>query len=129
LNRFFILSGSAFAALAVILGAFGAHALKARLEPDQLQVFETGVKYQVYHGLALILLGIMFEKFNSQSTVYAGYFFIAGIIFFSGSLYLLAGKSMLGIESWKFLGPVTPIGGLCFITGWILLFISVLKSR
>ena len=129
MNRLFILSGSALAALAVVLGAFGAHALKANLEPEQLQVFETGVKYQFYHSLALILLGILFEKFNSQATVYSGYFFLAGILFFSGSLYLLSTKSLLGIESWKFLGPVTPLGGLCFILGWILLFISVFKHK
>jgi uncharacterized membrane protein YgdD (TMEM256/DUF423 family) len=128
-HRTFILAGSLLAALSVAFGAFGAHALKARLDANQLQVFETGVKYQVYHALALILLGILFEKFNSQATVYAGYFFLAGILFFSGSLYLLSAKNLLGIESWKFLGPVTPIGGLCFITGWILLFMSVIKTK
>lgn len=129
MNRLFIASGSALAALAVVLGAFGAHALKARLAAEQLQVFETGVKYQMYHALALILLGIIFEKFHTPSTTYAGYFFMAGIVFFSGSLYLLASKDILGIASFKFLGPITPIGGLCFIIGWVLLLISVLKNK
>ena len=129
MNRFFISLGAALAGLAVILGAFGAHALKARLEPEQLQVFETGVKYQFYHSLALILLGILAEKINAQSAIYAGFGFIAGIVFFSGSLYLLSMRNILGIESWKFLGPVTPFGGLCFIAGWALLLISVLKTK
>jgi len=94
-----------------------------------LQVFETGVRYQFYHSLALILLGIIAEKINAQSAIYAGYGFIAGIVLFSGSLYLLSLRSILGIESWKFLGPVTPFGGLCFIAGWALLLISVLKNK
>jgi uncharacterized membrane protein YgdD (TMEM256/DUF423 family) len=129
MNRFFIASGSALAALGVILGAFGAHALKSRLDAGQLQVFETGVKYQMYHALALILLGILFEKFNTSTMIWSGYFFLAGIIFFCGSLYLLSTKSILGIESWKFLGPITPLGGLCFIAGWVLLLLSVLKNK
>ena len=129
MNRFFIASGSALAALGVILGAFGAHALKSRLDAGQLQVFETGVKYQMYHALALILLGILFQKFNAPTTVYSGYFFLAGIAFFCGSLYLLSTRSILGIESWKFLGPITPFGGLCFIAGWVLLLLSVIKNK
>ncbi|MEO8087327.1 MAG: DUF423 domain-containing protein [Bacteroidota bacterium] len=129
MNRLFISSGAALAAVAVILGAFGAHALKAKLEAEQLQVFETGVKYQMYHSLALILLGILAEKINSQYIGYAGYSFLAGIVFFSGSLYLLSTRSILGIESWKFLGPVTPLGGLCFISGWVFLLIGILKNK
>src|SRR5438128_281234 len=115
MQKFFLATGSFLAALGVILGAFGAHALKAKIEPDQLQVFETGVRYQMYHAFALILAGILFEKFNNSLVTYAGYLFIAGIIFFSGSLYLLSCRSIFGIEGWKILGPVTPLGGLCFI--------------
>ena len=129
MKRSFIAAGSALAALAVVFGAFGAHVLKERLDPSQLQVFETAARYQMYHALALILLGILFEKFNSGMTRASGNFFLAGIIFFSGSLYLLSAKTILGIESWKFLGPVTPLGGLCFITGWVLLLLSVLKNK
>ena len=128
MQKLFLASGTALAALAVVLGAFGAHALKAKLEPEQLQVFETAEKYQMYHALALLLTGILFERFNSSATLYSGYFFIAGILFFSGSLYLLSAKSILGIESWKFLGPITPLGGLCFICGWVLLLLAVLKK-
>ena len=123
-----ILSGILLAAAAVILGAFGAHALKTRLEPDQLQVFETAVRYQMYHAFALILLGISFDKLNVSVASYSAWLFLAGIFFFSGSLYLLACKSIAGIEHWRFLGPVTPLGGLCFISGWILFFVSYLKK-
>ncbi len=128
MNKLFLASGTALAALAVILGAFGAHALKAKLEPDSLQVFETGVKYQMYHAIALILVGILFEKFNASTTLYSGYFFLVGVFFFSGSLYLLSLRSVLGIENWKFLGPITPLGGLCFIIGWVMLLVSILKK-
>ncbi|CAN5626111.1 DUF423 domain-containing protein [soil metagenome] len=129
MNRLFISTGAVLAAVSVILGAFGAHALKAKLAAEQLQVFETGVKYQMYHSLALILLGLLAEKINSQYIGYAGYSFLAGIAFFSGSLYLLSTRSILGIESWKFLGPVTPMGGLCFIAGWVFLLVSILKNK
>ena len=112
-----------------MLGAFGAHALKAMLEPDQLQVFETGVRYQMYHSFALILAGLLSEKFPSRKIRYAGNLFLTGIIFFSGSLYLLSMKGVLGIESWIFLGPVTPLGGLCLIAGWALFLLSVLKNN
>jgi uncharacterized membrane protein YgdD (TMEM256/DUF423 family) len=120
--------GATFAAIAVILGAFGAHALKAKFEPEQLQVFETGVRYQMYHAFALIIAGLVYDKFNQPMLNYSAFFFIAGIIFFSGSLYLLASKNLLGIENWKFLGPITPLGGLCFIVGWVLLAVSAFKK-
>ena len=129
MQRFFISVGASFAALAVILGAFGAHALKEKLAPEQLQVFETGVRYQMYHALALILLALLFDKLNQPLMNYSGWCFVAGTLFFSGSLYLLASKSILGIENWKFLGPITPLGGLCFIAGWILLIVSIFRKQ
>lgn len=128
MNRLFILAGAVFAALGVMLGAFGAHALKTRLDASQLQVFETGVRYQMYHALALIFTGILFEKINVPSMKFAGYFFIAGIIFFSGSLYLLSALTETGSSSQKFIGPITPIGGLFLIIGWILVVISFIKK-
>jgi uncharacterized membrane protein YgdD (TMEM256/DUF423 family) len=127
MKRVYITSGAAFAAIAVGLGAFGAHALKAKLPPDMLQVFETGVRYQMYHSLALILTGILSEKINSVK--YAGNFFIAGIIFFSGSLYLLSTKETFTDGSMKFLGPVTPVGGLCFLAGWVMLLYAIMKNK
>ena len=128
MQKIFLSIGAATAAIAVMLGAFGAHALKEKFSPDQLQVFETGVRYQFYHAFALIIVGLMAERFNSSLLNYSGWLFLTGIIFFSGSLYLLSAKNLLGIESWKFLGPVTPLGGLCFIIAWALMLISVLKK-
>jgi len=94
-----------------------------------LQVFETGVRYQMYHALALILTGILSEKFKSTSVKYAGNFFIAGILFFSGSLYLLSTKEITGAGSMQFLGPVTPLGGLCFLIGWGMLLYAMIKNK
>ena len=128
MQKIFLTIGSIAAALAVILGAFGAHALKEKLSPEQLQVFDTGVRYQFYHAFALLILGLLAEKYNSTFLNYSGYLFMAGIILFSGSLYLLSTKNLFGIESWKFLGPITPLGGLCFIVGWALLVITVMKK-
>lgn len=128
MQKIFLVLGSVAAAIAVLLGAFGAHALKEKLAPDQLQVFETGVRYQFYHAFALIVVGLLAEKFSSPLLNYSGWLFFLGIIFFSGSLYLLSTRNLLGIENWKFLGPITPLGGLCFIVGWLLVVISVMKK-
>ena len=101
--------GAGFMFLAVGLGAFGAHALKARLSPEMLAIFETGVRYQVYHALALLLLAAL------RGPEKAGWCFTAGIALFSGSLYLLA---LTGVKKW---GAVTPIGGLLFLIGWLIM--------
>ncbi len=104
--------GSGFMFLAVGLGAFGAHALKTRLTPDMLAIFETGVRYQVYHALALLLLAAV------RGPSKAGWCFTAGIVLFSGSLYILA---LTGVRKW---GAVTPIGGVLFLIGWLILMFS-----
>ena len=104
--------GAGFMFLAVGLGAFGAHALKARLEPDLLAAFEVGVRYQVYHALALLLLAAL------RGPNKAAWCFTAGIVVFSGSLYLLA---LTGTRKW---GAVTPIGGLLFLAGWLILLFN-----
>lgn len=115
-----------FAGTAVILGAFGAHALKEKLSIQQLQVFETGVKYQFYHAFALLALGILADKFNAPALNYSAWFFVAGILLFSGSLYLLSTIDINGMTAIKsILGPITPLGGLSFILGWISLLIAV----
>ncbi|MCW3123526.1 MAG: hypothetical protein JWQ38_3018 [Flavipsychrobacter sp.] len=122
-----LIAGSSFAAIAVILGAFAAHALKAIVPPEKLIVFETGVRYQFYHSFALIICGIVYAAFPAAQVKLASTFFIAGIIMFSGSLYLMTALSISG----KSIGPVgiiTPIGGLCFITGWVLLLIAFIKN-
>ena len=129
-NRKFLLTSSILGALSIILGAFGAHALKARLDPDQLLVFETGVRYQMYHALVLLGLAVLSEKLSSKYINYAFWCFVIGTIFFSGSIYLLSTRSILGLQGFtKILGPITPLGGLLLIIGWILIFISALTSK
>ena len=121
--KIFLITGTVFAALAVMIGAFGAHALKATLEATQrLDTFETAVKYQFYHSLALLILGLLMMKANHSMFNTAGYGYIAGIILFSGSLYILA---LTGVTKW---GAVTPIGGLAFIIGWAALLIGIIKA-
>jgi len=129
MNYTFLKIGSLFALFGVILGAFGAHGLKNHLSADQLATFDTGIRHQFYHALALILLAILTAPMkNHRFLRYAGWLFTAGIICFSGSIYLLACREFLGIESWRWLGPITPIGGTFFIVGWGLLFSSALKK-
>ena len=121
--KIFLILGSSFAGLAVAIGAFGAHALKSVLETtNRLPTFETGVKYQFYHALALIILGLLMQRFDHRMFTWAGYSFIAGIILFSGSLYIL---SISGVTKW---GAVTPLGGVAFLIGWITLIIAISKS-
>jgi uncharacterized membrane protein YgdD (TMEM256/DUF423 family) len=102
-------------ALAVMLGAFGAHGLKKIISPDMLEVFKTGVQYQFYHTFALFVVGILMQFGKSKALKWSGYLFISGIVLFSGSLYILA------ITGIKVLGAITPIGGVAFIAGWIAL--------
>ncbi len=112
---------------AIILGAFGAHALKKHLTVEELVTFETGVKYQMYHALFLLFLGIttlVTEK--SKKTIFQ--LVIFGVIFFSGSIYLLATKTISGID-FKPLGILTPIGGTLLILGWAMLLWQILKDR
>lgn len=114
--------GSVLAALAVMAGAFGAHALKGSLDAGQLHTFETGVRYHFYHALALLLCGILDGRGGSKALNLAAGSFLGGILCFSGSLYLLATGGLIGMESTSWLGPVTPLGGLLFIIGWFMLF-------
>lgn len=123
MQKLFLIIGSIFGVLSVVIGAFGAHALKNLLESSaRTETFETAVKYQFYHALALILLGVLLFNLKHQLFNYAGYSFVIGTIIFSGSLYIL---SLTGIA--KF-GMITPIGGLFMIAGWIFLLVGVLKS-
>jgi uncharacterized membrane protein YgdD (TMEM256/DUF423 family) len=120
-----LLFGSFFGFLAIILGAFGAHLLKKKLSQDQLQSFETGVKYQMYHAIVLLLLG-----FNLNDTLsidnYIVNAFIVGIVLFSFSIYGLV-LSTYKERKLKFLGPITPLGGLFLAAGWLLLFYKFIR--
>ncbi|WP_318519402.1 DUF423 domain-containing protein [Photobacterium leiognathi] len=109
-------------ALTVGLGAFAAHGLKHHLSPYLLDVFKTGVQYQAWHTLALLGCGILTRFLSSKAVSYAALFFAIGIICFSGSLYALA---LTGI---KWFGPITPMGGVCFIIGWVMLAIATWRS-
>ena len=123
MHKFFLIIGSAFGGLAVMIGAFGAHALKNLLESSsRVETFETAVKYQFYHALALILLGILMMSLKHNLFNYAGYSFVLGTIIFSGSLFILC---LTGIT--KF-GMITPIGGVFLIVGWALLLIGIVKA-
>ena len=117
-SRTFLRIGALLAFLDVAFGAFGAHALRERLTPDLLAVFETGVRYQMYHALAILIVAVMLGRSANARAVWAGWCFVAGIILFSGSLYILA-LTGVGI-----LGAITPIGGLFFLAGWLCLLLA-----
>ncbi|WP_256012473.1 DUF423 domain-containing protein [Desertivirga xinjiangensis] len=115
-----------FGVLAVISGAFGAHGLKAVLDETQLEQWKTAVSYQFYHTFALLFLSLFHVKSKLLNTAYWG--FTLGIILFSGSIYLLSTRNITGFD-WVFLGPVTPVGGLFFIIGWMCLLTAAIKSK
>ena len=114
-----------FGFTAVGIGAFGAHGLKPLLPETQVAIFEKGVQYQFYHTLALALTGILVQYVPEKRPLqWAGWLFVAGILAFSGSLYLLACKDIIPF-SVALAGPITPLGGLCFLSGWALIFWSL----
>lgn len=119
-QQVFIITGALFGMLAVVFGAFGAHALKKILSKDQLKSFETGVKYQMYHAIVLLVLGSSSEF--SMPVMY--WCFTLGVILFSFSIYGLVLSDAKG-KKLRFLGPITPIGGLLFVVGWILILLRV----
>lgn len=121
--KLFLLLGSCNAFLAVILGAFGAHGLKDKISPEMILVYQTGVQYQMFHALALILIALLCKHIKPSSILtWAGWLIFAGIVFFSGSLYVL---SMSGLKA---LGMITPFGGVAFLMGWAMLAVAVWKQ-
>jgi uncharacterized membrane protein YgdD (TMEM256/DUF423 family) len=119
MDRFFFLSGAVAAFIAVALGAFGAHSLKTKLSADMLNIFEIGVRYQMYHALGLIAVAWAMTRWPEANLNAAGWAFIVGIVVFSGSLYLLSATDI------RWLGAITPIGGLAFLIGWAILIWSI----
>lgn len=115
-------AGAALCGLGVVLEAFGAHGLRARVTPDMLAVFETGVRYHLIHGLAVLAVAWAASRWPSAWIGAAGWLFAAGIVVFSGSLYILA---ISGVRWW---GAVTPIGGVCFLAGWAALAVGALRA-
>jgi uncharacterized membrane protein YgdD (TMEM256/DUF423 family) len=123
MERYFFLLGALLSGISVALGAFGAHALRERLDAGMLANFETGARYQMYHGLALLAVAWAVSRFpNSQLPLLAGWLFIAGSVLFSGSLYLMA------FTGQRWLGAVTPFGGVAFIAGWVCLLIAAWRG-
>lgn len=123
--QFTLLFASVLGCLAVVFGAFGAHALKKILNEEQLKSFETGVKYQMYHAIILLVIGFNFSL-ETSSEKYMVYSFCTGIILFSFSIYGLVISSAKN-KKLRFLGPITPLGGLLLVGGWCLLFFSILN--
>ena len=127
MDRKIISAAAILGFVAIILGAFGAHALKKVLDVEQLVSFETGVRYQMYHALFLLFIGttkLVSDK--TKSTIY--YLVISGVLFFSGSIYLLATRNITNVD-FSVIGFITPIGGLLMIMAWALLFLNILKQK
>ena len=129
MHKGFLKAASLFGALSVAFGAFAAHSLKQYISDYAVSIFETGVRYQFYHVFALLACGILYKEFQSIFIKAAGKLFIAGIVLFSGSLYALAFIKGAVMPGFGWVGMVTPIGGLCFIAGWVCLFIGMYKKR
>lgn len=122
MSKTIIMTASVMLAMAVAIGAFGAHGLKSHLTTEMLATYKTGVEYHFYHALGLLLIGVLAVYMPSVYLKWSVIFLSVGIILFSGSLYVLA------VSGVKWLGAITPLGGLSFIAGWILLFIAVWKK-
>jgi len=120
--KLFLSLGAISGAFGVIIGAFGAHGLKNKLSVEMLTVYQTGVQYHFYHTFALLAVGLLALRFQSGLLTFSGWSFLFGILIFSGSLYALS------ISGVKILGAITPIGGLFFIIGWVLLAVAVIKA-
>lgn len=130
MHKGFLKTASILGALSVLLGAFTAHTLKQHISPVAINIFETAVRYQVYHVFALFITAILFKDFNNNLIRLAGIFFIMGIILFSGSLYImtfLQGSTTMPAGKW--IGVITPFGGLSFIAGWLCLFAGIVKNK
>ena len=121
--RILLSCGALLGFLSVAAGAFGAHALKSRLDPDMLAIFETAARYQMYHALALLGVGLLYDRLQSPLLAPAGGSFLAGTVIFSGSLYLLT------LTGSRWLGAITPIGGVALLAGWLLLLFAVVTTR
>ncbi|GGX18513.1 DUF423 domain-containing protein [Aquimarina muelleri] len=127
INKTILITGAVMALLAVILGAFGAHGLKKLVDPEGVDSFTTGVRYQMYHAIVLVILGNM-SVLQDVVKKRIFYFFIGGITLFSGSIYLLVIDEVLGV-SLSSIGFITPLGGLLLIIGWVLFVISLVKIK
>jgi uncharacterized membrane protein YgdD (TMEM256/DUF423 family) len=129
MNKTFLSAGALSGIIAVILGAFGAHGLRKIASPEVIDAFKTGVQYQMYHTLALLVVAIVYDRLQNNWVKWSGYLFSMGIIFFSGSLYLITGLKAYEKTVPVVVGIITPLGGLVFILGWISLLVGSLTKR
>ncbi|MCW3116528.1 MAG: hypothetical protein JWM28_610 [Chitinophagaceae bacterium] len=129
MHKRYLLTGALTAAIAVALGAFGAHGLKQIVPPETVNTFQTGVQYQMLHALALLAVGIIAERFQDKFIKWSGFCFLLGILLFSGSLYLLTALKATDTIGLNGLGIITPFGGLFFIAGWLFLFAGIRKGN
>lgn len=128
MHKGFLITASLLGALSVALGAFAAHGLRRVLDPAQVATFETGVRYQFYHTFALLAVAILYEKFSGSLMQWAGICFLAGILLFSGSLYLMTALRTTESVGVNKIGIITPFGGLFFIAGWMLMLIAIIRK-
>jgi uncharacterized membrane protein YgdD (TMEM256/DUF423 family) len=128
MHRWFLISAAFLGALSVALGAFAAHGLRQVANPDTVAIFETGVRYQFYHVFALLSVGILYEKFPGRLLQWTGNCFQLGILLFSGSLYLMTALKIEDVRWVEKIGFITPIGGLFFIIGWMLMLIAFIRK-
>ncbi|HEY5370746.1 MAG TPA: DUF423 domain-containing protein [Hanamia sp.] len=124
MHKGFIKTAAIFGALSVAIGAFAAHQLRGNISDNALEIFETAVKYQFYHVFALMAVGILYKEFPSKLMLWSGRLFTIGIILFSGSLYILTATIASGNTGYNWIGAFTPLGGLCFILGWVFIFVA-----
>lgn len=129
MHKGFLIAGTLFSFLSVVLGAFAAHALGEVLSLKLMATFETGVRYQFYHALALLFTAMIFKQLPVQAVKWAGRFFIAGIFLFSFSLYFLSVMKTLVVPGYKWFAIITPFGGVSFLCGWLLLFYAFIKHQ
>ena len=129
MNKSFLKIGAFLGALTVIFGAFAAHAIKSRVSAETLSIFETGVRYQMYHVFAIFLVGILSIEIHTKYLIWAGNLFLIGIVLFSGSLYALTYFKANGYDNMNWLGAITPFGGACFIVGWSLILLSLYQPK
>jgi uncharacterized membrane protein YgdD (TMEM256/DUF423 family) len=129
MHKGFLKTAALFGVFSVALGAFAAHSLKQTISDYAVSIFETGARYQFYHVFALLACGILYKEFPNNFIKAAGKLFIAGIVLFSGSLYVLTFIKAAVMPGYDWIGAITPIGGLCFILGWFCLFLGVFKKR
>ncbi len=129
MNKSILIKAAVFGVIAVIGGAFGAHALKAILSAEHLASFNTGVRYQLIHAVVLLVLFLLKSRFDLKQFNIAANLIFWGVILFSGSIYLLTLKNIIGAEWLKFAGPITPIGGTLIIAGWVFIILGGLKIK